>query len=96
MQPDERTTRAYLELVGWVVLFVRLRSRGENRLTDEHLFDLMDAVHNIPEFLKGTNSWFTPDRMRLELESYDERWSENGGLHLVKKLDEALSQGARK
>ncbi|MFO0789052.1 MAG: hypothetical protein U0805_06310 [Pirellulales bacterium] len=61
-----------------------------SRLSDEHLFDLMDAIHNVPEFLAGTNDWFTPDRMRSYLASYDERWSDTDGLHLVRKLDEAL------
>lgn len=50
----------------------------------------MDAIHNVPEFLAGTNDWFTPDRMRSYLASYDERWSDTDGLHLVRKLDEAL------
>lgn len=90
---NEQLTQAYLELLRWVILGVRLRSRGENRLPDEHLFDLMDAMHNVPEFLVGTNAWFTPERMREYLMVYDERWSKNGGLNLIKKLDEALSNG---
>src|SRR5437870_3713566 len=94
LMPDERLTRAYLDLVYWVILFVRVRSRGDDRLSDDHLHDLMDAIHNIPEFLAGTNEWFTPERMREYLAVYDERWSENGGMHLIKRLGESLSRDA--
>jgi len=91
MIEDKRLAQAYLEVGSWVVLFVRMRSGGQERLSEEHLHDLMDANHNIPKFLAGTNDWFTPERMHCYLERYDERWSENGGLHLVRKLEEALS-----
>jgi|tagenome__1003787_1003787.scaffolds.fasta_scaffold20930912_1 hypothetical protein len=93
MKADERLMRAYLEVLETVALFVRMRSRGEGRLSDEHLFDIMDAIHNIPAFLRGDNDYFTPELMReYELGDYDAKWSENGGLHLVRILDEALSQ----
>jgi hypothetical protein len=92
MIADERLARAYLKVLETVALFVRLRSRGKGRLSDEHLFDLMDAIHNVPTFLGGDNDYFTPELMRkFEFGNYDDKWSENGGLHLVRILDEALS-----
>ncbi len=88
---DEQTVRAYLKVVRNVVLLTRLRSRGDNRLSDENLFDLMDAIHNIPTFLaERDHHWFTPERMRERFIEYDARWSGSGGLNLVKVLDEAL------
>ncbi|MBX3413466.1 MAG: hypothetical protein KF708_12320 [Pirellulales bacterium] len=93
MKTHDRLTRAYLEVIRMVALFVRLHSTGERRLPDEHLFDLMDAIHNIPEFLVGTNDHFTHESMRqFELGCYDEKWGHSSGLHLVRILDDALAQ----
>jgi hypothetical protein len=93
MIEDERLARAYLEVLKRVALYVRLRSRGESRLSDDELHDLMDAIHNVPAALVGEDRWFTPERMReQEFGDYDEKWSSNGGLQLVRILDSALTQ----
>jgi hypothetical protein len=93
MIAPEQVLRAYLNVLNDVLLFVRLRSRGDNRLSDEHLFDLMNAVHNVPELLTRHGEWFTAEMIRNDaFADYDSKWANNGGLSLVRMIDEAMSR----
>ena len=91
MIKDERLVRAYLEVLREVALYVRLRSRGERRLCDDELHDIMDAIHNVPAAIIGEDQWFTPERMReFEFGDYDDKWSDKGGMRLVQIFDGTL------
>jgi len=91
--PSDRVTRAYLELLRRVLVFVRFRSSGNRRLSDEQLFDLMDAMHNVPTLLTGRDPYFTDENIRSALADYDAKWCErsDGGASLISILDEALA-----
>lgn len=77
MVAPEPILRAYLDMLYHVSIYVRNRSWGDNRLPDDQLFDLMDAIHNVPELLTNHGGFFTPQSMREHFfEVYDERWAE--------------------
>ncbi|MCP4251729.1 MAG: hypothetical protein GY778_32240 [bacterium] len=83
----------YLELLYRVSIFVKLHSEGEMRLPDRQLFDLMDAIHNIPEMLLEYEGpgYDEKDMRRLFLESYDGKWArDEGSFSLVTALDDAI------
>lgn len=91
---------AYLELLYRVSIFIRSRSEGENRLPDEQLYDLMDAIHNIPEMLieYEPSGYKEREMVSYFLKPYDDKWAKGGskwveGSHciaLVAILDEAI------
>jgi hypothetical protein len=84
---------AYLELLYRVSIFVRSRSEGEVRLPDEQLFDLMDAIHNIPEMLLEYEGpgWSEKDLRELFLQAYDEKWATGeDDFSLIMALDDSL------
>jgi hypothetical protein len=86
----ELNRRAFLHVLHHVALFVRLRSSGERRLPDEHLFDLMDAIHNVPEFLLEPDGYFTVEGLRDHYFAvYDEKWG-NNGIGLVRLLNQGI------
>ena len=88
---------AYVELIYHVTIFVRLYSEGDRRLPDAQLFDLMDALHNIPEMLLEYDSpgYDENDIRRLFLEAYDAKWAkQEDQFSLVAVLDDALRRVA--
>lgn len=85
----EPILRAYLQLFHRIALYVRNRSKS---LSDEELFDLMDAIHNIPEMLTAHGSTFTHEAVQLYLEVYDQRWQDKGGLSLRRIVQSELEQ----
>ena len=88
----EPILRAYLDLIREVSLYVRAKSFGADRLPDDQLHDLMDAIHNIPELLTEFGGFFTSESMReVYLEPYDKRWATVDGLSLCRTLDESLN-----
>ena len=88
----DRDLCAFLSVLETVALFIRFRSRGQQRLSDEHLFDLMDAIHNVPELLTKRSGYFTPEMIRNgRFADYDAKWKTDG-LGLVRLLDEAYAQ----
>ena len=58
MIAPEPILRAYLDLLREVSLYIRARSVGADRLLDSQLHELMDAIHNIPEFLTEFGGFF--------------------------------------
>ncbi len=94
MTARDRSTLAFLHVLRHAVLFVRMRSEGPHRLPDEHLFDLMDAIHNVPEYLAGSNGYFTADNLRDHyFAPYDEKWGKES-LGLVRLLAEGISEAS--
>ena len=92
MVASERELCAFLSVVEVVAVFVRLRSRGNQRLSDEHLFDLMDAIHNVPAMLTCRNGYFTVEMIRNgRFAEYDAKWGAEG-VGLVRLLDEAYER----
>ena len=69
MIESESVVRAFLHVIYHVALFVRARSSDPNRLSDDHLFGLMDAVHNVPGLLTNPNGYFTVEKLR-DIRSY--------------------------
>jgi hypothetical protein len=92
----EKELRAYLILLYRVSIQVRYRSSGEFRLPDRQLFDLMDAVHDIPSLLADHNHYFTDEQIRQCLQTYDDRWTESDPQHfsLIKTLSEAFERSS--
>jgi hypothetical protein len=97
MLAPEPIFSAYLEVVYRVAVYVRNRSRGANRISDDQLFDLMDAIHNIPEFLTRYGEFFTEDLMRhTYLGVYDSHWAVHGGFSLVEVVNEAMAKAQQR
>ena len=64
-------------------------------MSDEQLYDLMDAVHNVPALMTGSNDFFTDQRIRENyLAPYDAKWAGKTrfGFSLLKILDEAVRE----
>ena len=84
---------AYHDLLYQVATYVRVRSRGSNRLEDEELFDLMDAIHNVPEFLIEYGFFDECSMREIFLEPFDEKWVRSpDDFSLVRELDAALER----
>ena len=60
----EPILRAHLDFLSRVILQLRCQCVGAERLSDEELFDLMDAIHNIPEMLTAHGTTFTHEVTR--------------------------------
>lgn len=83
MVATEKLLRAFLHVIYHVTLFVRIRSGGSHRLSDTHLFDLMNAIHNVPGFLTNPAGFFTAEILKDDyFAPYDEKWG-NEGIGLV-------------
>jgi hypothetical protein len=90
MVASEPILRAFLHVLYHVAIFVRLRSVGQQRLPDEHLFDLMDAIHNVPEFLTKPAGYFTVEKLRDHyFADYDAKWGKDG-IGLIRLLNEGM------
>jgi hypothetical protein len=72
------------------------RARGwNNDLSSEHLADLMDAIHNIPELIRN---WERCDIELLRnsyLLAYEAKWLGRGGLALCTIFDDTVSGNVR-
>lgn len=89
MIQNERDRRAFLDVLTHTILFARMWSSGTHRLPDEHLFDLMDVIHNVPGLVSGCIPYFTPEIMRDDyFSTYDSKWGSEG-IGLVSLLNEA-------
>jgi hypothetical protein len=87
-----RDSFAFLDLLYRVAIYLRAHSTGPRRLPDSQLHDLMDAIHNVPLYLNGSDAYFTAEKLReLYLASYDKKWVKDGP-GLVTMLDDAYDQ----
>ena len=84
----EPILRAHLDFLSQILLRVRSQCIGTERISDEELFDLMDALHNIPEMLASHGGPFTHEVTRQYLVRYDDRWNRC----LTRVLDEAIAR----
>lgn len=92
---SESAQNVYIELLHRVFVYARFCSGGEDRLSDQELCDLMDACHNVPTFLAGTNPYFTDEVIREDLAQYDKKWGHKKigpKINLIYVLDEALKR----
>lgn len=88
---------AYMYVLRAAVLEIRMRLRQGEPMPPDQLHDLLDAVHNVPEFVSEYRSgggWFVDDNIKAEFQSYDNRWGqaqseELGGFRLLDKLEQA-------
>jgi len=87
---------SYLYVLYKAILQVRMRIRYGNPMPEDQLHDLMDAVHNIPAFLRQNSGWHVEENVRDDLERYDEKWgdteTEFGHFRLRGELDEAVER----
>jgi hypothetical protein len=63
------------------------------QVSPEHLADLMDAIHNIPQLIR---EWERCDVELLRtafLQVYEKKWLGRGGLPLCQIFDEIIAQG---
>ena len=104
--PPEPYFSGYLILLYRVLISLRLRTGYPEKMSQEELVtlikdihELSDALHNVPQFLSGTNEWFTPQRMEeLYIAGYDERQGElNGsGFSLREMLKSCIKEAEAK
>src|SRR5687767_8768013 len=67
--------RAYVDLLGRVFSFMRLRSQTLG-LNPIELYALADALHNIAELLTDYGTWVDDEKFRkLYLQPFDRQWS---------------------
>lgn len=87
--PPERELQAFLRVLTFSIL--RPRAWGwQKEVPAEELADLMDAVHNIPQFLLN---WESCDQELLlaMLDDFERKWASSGGLALRSIYDHELS-----
>ena len=64
---------------------------GWSREVDpEHLADLMDAIHNIPEMIENWERCDVEFMRTAFFKAYDEKWSSRSGLSMCQTFDQAL------
>lgn len=81
---------AYLVVLHRALIWGRLLSNSSAADAD-HINDLMDAVHNLPELLR---TWETCDEERLQadLRDYSAKWVNKGGVNLVAAFRNTLEE----
>ena len=63
----------------------------------EQLFDLGDAIHNIPEFLIRYGVWDDKQFRRLYLEPYDRKWAQTEkDFSLIRSLEYGFKRALNK
>lgn len=87
----ERYLRAYADFLHNAIVHARFYS---DRMSTDQMFDLMDALHNVPTLLTQYGDYFTDRIMRDNyLAVYDRKWATGEGMSfsLIAMLDDALS-----
>lgn len=80
---------AYNYLIYEVALFLRSRPQ----LSGDQLFDLGDAIHNVPEFLIRHGACDDAGFRRLYLEPYDRKWAKSDrDFSLIRALEEGFAR----
>ena len=85
----------YLWVLEQAILYVRTRIRDGDPMPHDQLHDLLDAIENIPTFLREHGDWFVEDNMKAYLEVYDKRWGQRSGFRLSRCLQTGLGRMAR-
>ncbi len=63
------------------------------RVSPEHLADLMDAIHNIPELVQHWERCDVEFLRTAFLRVYEQKWLGRGGLALCQIFDDIIAQG---
>ena len=62
-----------------------------SHVSPEHLADLMDAIHNIPDLVQNWEKC-DPERLRtVYLLPYEQKWAGQGGLALCQIFDQVIA-----
>ena len=89
----ERQLAACLKVLEYAILQARHLhggcSPGDASISDQ-VFDLLDAVHNIPSLLLRWDH-ADLDRLRADLQDYDECWGAQSVFCLLETYEKALS-----
>ena len=84
----------YNRLLELAILDLRMRIRYADCVTIDEVYDLMEALHNIPQMIRHCSGWHVPENINADLARYDARWvgTDNSKLRksLVLHLDEIL------
>jgi hypothetical protein len=87
---------AYLTLLYRVTVYVRNMTAHPEQVTPEQIreiHELMDAVHNIPEFVMEHGYYFTEQMMReFHIDAFDQKFAGSGRLQLATVLEDSLRQ----
>jgi len=89
MIAPEAEMHALTQLMYRVIINARLIAWGNSKLinrikssSNEHLADLMDAIHNVPIYLDKWEDW--DEKMFLTiLGCYDDKWTDRSGINLT-------------
>ena len=81
---------AYIEILRMTTLTVRQWGWG-NHVTSEHLADLMDAVHVIPDFVQHWEKCDVDDLRNRYLMPYEQKWAGQDGLKLCEIFEEMVA-----
>lgn len=85
MVAPEPYLSACLQVLRYSILYCRFRA-WSNECSADHIADLMDAVHNIPDLIVKWEHCDI-DLLRKYLRSYDEKWLGRGGAGLCAIFD---------
>jgi hypothetical protein len=74
--PPEPILRAYVDLLSHVFVFLRSKALSKEGIDSRELYDLSDAMHNVPNILLDYGRW-TDDAKYREgyLRPFDQKWS---------------------
>ena len=95
MPDNQRNALTYL--MSNIILHVRVKALrnsnaevGLSNQVSEEISDLIDVIHNIPDFLLKGEGWDDNYFKKSFLDVYDKKWSEKGGLNLREKYESFL------
>ncbi|HEX3314856.1 MAG TPA: hypothetical protein VHR72_08205, partial [Gemmataceae bacterium] len=95
--PPDAVLRAYADLINYIFLLLRITSRTDE-LSDECLFDLADAMHNIGGLISDYGAWTDDAKYRERyLRRFDEKWNGrniNLEAYVESRLKEYLKPGS--
>ncbi len=75
--PPEPMLRAYTDLLTRAIVFIRNTCLSPEGIDPQMLFDLADALHNIPDILLDYGRWTDDAKYRAGyLRPFDEKWSQ--------------------
>lgn len=93
--PPEPYFSAALALLFHVAIYVRARTAVPEQVTQGHIREinqLMDAIHNVPEFLLQYGNYFTQEGIRSAFERFDSLSDSEERLKLTEAFDGFLSK----
>ena len=87
---DER--KRLLNVLEQAIIEMRYRIRYDDITTDE-IHDMLDAIHNIPEYIRGTSDWHTFTGLSEAIAIFDCKWKpETNPDHAGRRLADAIDR----